>query len=115
MTKQIHPLVIVITTVSFLWTIIQGMQYINMDQKDYIRIEDDVMFIDRGVPILPKKKLTISSIERNIEYYPLLIFKLNRDRETQINIDWLNEKAVEAIKKYLDHKLGAYETNDYKN
>lgn len=98
---QIHPVLLVIALIVFLFALVQGMQYINMDQKDYIRIEDGVMFIDRGFPILPRKKLAISSIERFIEYYPLLIFKLKRDREIQINIDWLTEEAVEDIKYHI--------------
>ncbi|QKY70665.1 hypothetical protein [Lentibacillus sp. CBA3610] len=102
---EIHPVILVITMIVFLFALIQGMQYINMDQKDYIRIEDGVMLINRGFPILPRKKLPLSSIERYIEYYPLLIFKLKHDRELQINIDWLTEEAVEDIKHHIDKTL----------
>ncbi|SFA95930.1 hypothetical protein SAMN04488072_104155 [Lentibacillus halodurans] len=42
---QIHLIAVLI---SFLFALVQGIQYVIMDQKNYIQIADGFMLIDRG-------------------------------------------------------------------
>ncbi|SFD67537.1 hypothetical protein SAMN05216238_103102 [Lentibacillus persicus] len=107
---QLHPIILISTAAVFLFSVFRGFDYIMREQRDYIRVDDNIMSIDRGSLVLPRRKIRAESIERYIDYDPQLILKLRNEEDTQVNTDWLSDEAVSYVKQYLNNKLDANQT-----
>ncbi len=89
--------------------VVQGFLYMTRSEKDYIRIEDDVISIHRGT-FLPRKKVFFAEIRGYMQHDTLFILKLEDDREAQFNMDWLSKADVGEIRDLLSEKISPHLT-----
>lgn len=104
MKGYIDRVMLVIEFVPVIVGVVQGFLYMTRSEKDYIRIEDDVISIHRGT-FLPRKKVFFAEIRRYVQHDTLFILKLEDDREAQFNMDWLSKVDVGEIRDRLSEKI----------
>ncbi|MFB4168858.1 hypothetical protein [Virgibacillus sp. JSM 102003] len=103
MKGYIDKVMLIIEFVPVIAGVVQGFLFMTRSEKDYIRIEDEVMSIHRGT-FLPRKKVFFDEIRRYVQYDTLFILKLEDDREAQFNMDWLSKEDVGEIRDCLSDK-----------
>lgn len=82
--------------------VLGGIYYINLPDKDYIRIDDYAISIYRGL-VIPRKKIPFDNIKKVVEVSTVIELKLKDDEQT-LYPELLAAKDVEVLKEKLKKK-----------
>ena len=75
-------------------------------EKDYIYLEEDRLTINKGL-FLPRKEVIYSNIDYCIVIGNFLVFKLRKDKEEQINIEYLSDEDFALLREELKKRVKA--------
>ncbi|MFA1819359.1 hypothetical protein ACDX78_03975 [Virgibacillus oceani] len=82
----------------------QGLYNMTRQEKDYVYLEEDLLTINKGL-FLPRKEVKYVDINYCTVIGDFLVFKLRKDKEEQINIEYLSDEDFALLREELKKRV----------
>lgn len=102
---RVEPFIVFGSGVIFLLGIWQMIHYYKMPERDYVRLEDDILEIRLGIAD-PNTRLADEEIERIQQMDDVISIKSDKGEEENIYLENLSEEDAEALLNELKHYYG---------